>query len=595
MNIVKGKDSMIKMIKSPYIKGFIKKYKIRYFIGIVFLVLIDYLQTMLPLIIGSVIDGYKSGVYKSNNISHELLNIGVIAVFIVLGRIMWRYFIFGTSRMVERDIRNDLFDHLQLLSQRYYNNHKTGEIMAYITNDLEAVRNAMGQGFMMLFDVIALFIFTMYNMLTQINIVLTLSAVFPLVLIALLTTVIGPKLFRRYADRQEAFAEISDFVQENLSGIKVIKAFVQQKQEIMQFEKISKNYFDKNMKLFKLQALMRPSMNLISGIALAIAVGVGGIITYKGNISVGDFTAFIEYLGMLVWPMMAVGITINMITMGSAALERIEGVLKEPVEISDDGANEDIKIIDGSIKITNLSYKYPGTDTYVLKDINIELKKGETLGIVGRTGSGKTTIVNLLLRMYNVDRGSIKIGGYDILDIPLNVLRTNIGYVPQDNFLFSDTIKNNIDFSDGTLSDEAIVDAANFSCVHDNIVEFKDSYRTLVGERGVTLSGGQKQRVSISRAIIKEPEILILDDSVSAVDTDTEEKILNNLKKTRQGKTNIIIAHRISTIQHADQIIVVDDGKIVEHGNHKQLVAMNGIYNSLYQKQLLEQMIDEEV
>lgn len=588
------KDSILSLIKSPYVLGFIKKYKLSYIIGIAFLVLIDYLQTIIPINIGRVIDGLEKNNITLNGIQRELIIIIALALVIIIGRIMWRLLIFGAARKIERDIRDDLFAHLEKLSQRYFNNHKTGEIMAYVTNDLESVRQAMGMGTMMIFDVATLLFFTLYNMATRINVPLTIAAVIPLIFIALVTAKIGPQLFRRFADRQEAFSKISDFVQEDLSGIKVVKAFVQQQEEILAFEKVSKNYFKVNMNLMKLHAAMNPFMSGIAGIAMAVALSYGGYITVNGVISIGNFVTFLQFLGMLVWPMMAIGMAVNVMTMGSASLKRIESVLKEEVEIKDSDNVKCPENFEGSIKFSNLSYKYPDTDTYALENISFEIKKGETLGIVGRTGSGKTTLVNLLLRLYNVDKNSIFISGTDIMDLPLKSLRENIGYVPQDNFLFSETIKNNIDFSNGTLSMETVEKFADFACVHDNIVEFKEGYETIVGERGVTLSGGQKQRISIARALIKDPEILILDDSVSAVDTDTEEKILNNLRKQRAGKTNIIIAHRISTIQQANHIIVIDEGKLIEQGTHEQLIANNGLYNSLYQKQLLEKMIDEE-
>lgn len=588
------KDSILSLIKSPYVLSFIRKYKLSYIIGIVFLILIDFLQTIIPLNIGKVIDGLEKNNITLNGIQREITIIISIAAVIIIGRIMWRLLIFGSARKIERDIRDDLFAHLEKLSQSYFNKHKTGEIMAYITNDLESVRQAMGMGIMMIFDVATLLVFTLYNMSTRINVLLTIGAVIPLISIALVTAKLGPKLFRRFADRQEAFSKISDFVQEDLSGIKVVKAFVQQKQEIEAFEKVSKNYFKVNMNLMKMHAAMNPFMSGIAGIAMAVAIAYGGYITVNGVITVGNFVSFLQFLGMLVWPMMAIGMAVNVMTMGSASLKRIESVLKEEVEIKDADDVEHIENFEGSIKFNNLSYKYPETDVYALENISFEIKKGDTLGIVGRTGSGKTTLVNLLLRLYNVDENSIFVSGTDIMKTPLKTLRENIGYVPQDNFLFSDTIKNNIDFSDGNLSMETVEKFAEFACVHDNIVEFKEGYETIVGERGVTLSGGQKQRVSIARALIKDPEILILDDSVSAVDTDTEEKILNNLNKQRAGKTNIIIAHRISTIQRADHIIVIDEGKLIEQGTHEQLIANNGLYNSLYQKQLLEKMIDEE-
>lgn len=590
-----NRKSMLNMVKSSYIQSFIKKYKFSYFIGIIVLIVIDYLQTKVPIIIRNIIDGYKLRTININNIHPYLINLAVFALIIGIGKLTWRLLIFGTARKIERDIRNDMFEHLEKLSPVYYNHHKTGEIMAYITNDLEAVRMAMGMGLMMFFDVIALCIFTLYSMSAAINFTLTVVTVIPLLLITATTLIVGPKMFKRFSKRQESFAKVSDFVQENLSGIKVIKAFVQQEQEISEFKKVSKDYLKKNIHLVKLDALIRPLMMGISGLSFAIAIVFGSMLAIKRIITIGEFVAFFEYISILVWPMIAIGMTINMITRGSAALERIEKVLKEKIDIKD---SEEVKLIDtydGNIKVNNLNFKYPEADEYVLKNISFEIKKGQTLGIVGRTGSGKTTLVNLLLRLYNIEKGMINIDGYDINDIPLVSLRTNIGYVPQENFLFSDTIKNNIDFSDGNLEFDEITKATDFSCVHENILDFKDSYDTVVGERGVTLSGGQKQRVSISRAYIKNPEILILDDSVSAVDTNTEEKILKNLKEERANKTNIIIAHRISTIKHSDLIIVIDDGKIIEQGTHDMLIEKDGLYNSLYQKQLLEEMIDEEV
>lgn len=589
------KDSIMSMVKSQYLRGFIKKYWVSYLFGVGFLVFIDFLQTIVPIIIGDIINGLKNQTFTMDNITSKLITVAVLAVFIVAGRVIWRLCIFGTSRKVERDIRNDMYDHLQKLSQRYFGEHKTGEVMAYLTNDLEAVRNAMGQGFLMLFDVVALGTFTIYNMIKEINLSLTIAAVIPLLLISLTALVLGPQMFKRFTSRQETFAEISDFVQEDLSGMKVIKAFVQQEQEIKAFEKVNQKYFKKNIDLIKLEAAMHPIMNSISGLSLAIVIAFGGNLALKGVITVGDFAAFIQYLGMLVWPMMGIGITINIITRSSAALKRIESVLNEKIEIEDSPNVKDINSFDGKIEVKNLNYKYPDGDDYVLKNISFTVNKGETLGIVARIGSGKTTLINLLLRLYDVEPNTIFIGGHDILDIPLETLRKNIGYVPQDNFLFSDTIKNNIDLSDGNSSMEKVVHAAKSACVHDNIIEFKDQYETVVGERGVTLSGGQKQRVSIARALIKEPEILILDDAVSAVDTDTEEKILNHLKTERADKTNIIIAHRISTLQNANHIIVIDNGEIIEEGTHEELVNNNKLYNTLYQKQLLEKDIAEEV
>lgn len=581
-------------MKSKYIRVFFKKYLLSYILGIIALVAVDIAQTRVPIIVGNVIDGIKLKNIDMSIIKSSIITLFIIAGVMYIGRIMWRFFIFGTSRSIERDIRNDMFSHLEKMSAKYYHKHAPGEVMAYMTNDLDAVRMALSQGILTLFDVIALGTLTLFNMVTEIDLILTIAAVIPLLLIAITVSLMGKELFSRYFNKQQAFADLSDFVQENLSGIKVIKSFVQETKIIESFEKVNKTTYDKNMKLVKLQIIMHPFMSLISGLALAVAIGYGGYITIIGRITIGEFTAFISYLGMLVWPMMAIGMMINIFTMGAASLERIESILKEPVEIADNEKTISIDKIVGNIKVNNLNYKYPETDKYVLENIDFEIKQGQTLGIIGRTGSGKTTLVNLLLRVFEPNENSILINNTDILQIPLKTLRKNIGYVPQDNFLFSDSISNNIDF--GLRSDDAnkITNAAKASSVHDNIIEFKEGYDTVIGERGVSLSGGQKQRISIARALIKNPEILILDDSVSAVDTDTEEKILNHLKETRKGKTNIIIAHRISTIQDADLIIVLDEGKILEKGTHNELLEKNGLYHSIYEKQLLEKMLEEQ-
>lgn len=581
-------------IKSNYIKKFFKKYKFHYFFGLIALLTVDYVQTLVPLIVGNVIDQLELNNFDVSFVSNAVIELLTIAFTIYGGRILWRYFIFGSSRSIEMDIRNDMFEHLERMSTKYYQDHNPGEIMAHMTNDLEAVRMALGPGILTLFDVLALGTITVYNMITKIDPLLTAAAIIPLLMIAVSVRFMGREMHKRFSGKQEAFASLSDFVQENLSGIKVIKSFVQEKQSIKAFENVNQNTFNKNMKLIKLQALMHPYMHMIAGISLAVAIGYGGYITIYGRITLGEFTAFIQYLGMLVWPMMAIGMTINLFTMGSASLERIENILNEQVEIKDSERTVSINEFDGSIEVKHLNFKYPDTNKYVLSDINFKIEKGQTLGIIGRTGSGKTTLVNLLLRIFDPNDSELFIGGYNILDIPLNVLRKNIGYVPQDNFLFSDTISNNIDFGIRTVEQEKIVNAAKAASVHDNIVDFKHGYETLIGERGVSLSGGQKQRISIARALIKDPEILILDDSVSAVDTDTEEKILTHLKENRNNKTNIIIAHRISTIQDSDLIIVIDEGKIVESGNHQELLQNKGLYSSIYEKQLLEKMLEQE-
>ncbi|WP_313339468.1 ABC transporter ATP-binding protein [Sedimentibacter sp.] len=580
--------------KSKYIRGFLKKYSLNYILGIIALLIVDIAQTRVPIIVGGVIDGIEQQSIELSAIKTSIILLFVIAGIMYAGRILWRFFIFGTGRSIERDIRNDMFAHLEKMSAKYYQKHSPGEVMAYMTNDLEAVRMALAQGILTLFDVIALGTITLFNMVTEIDPLLTLAAVVPLMLIAVSVRFAGKEMFSRFTKRQEAFTTLSDFVQENLSGIKVIKSFVQEDKFIEAFEKENKNTYEKNMKLMKLQSIMHPFMQLISGLALAVTIGYGGYLTIIAKISLGDFTAFIAYLSMLVWPMIAIGITINIFSRGAASLSRVEDILNEPVEIKDNEHTVKIDYIEGNIKFDNLNYKYPDTDNYILQNISFEVKKGQTLGIIGRTGSGKTTMVNLLLRIFDPDKNSIYIDGTDILNIPLNLLRKSIGYVPQDNFLFSDTISNNIDFGLRNSDIDKIKAAAEQAVVHGNIVEFKDGYDTVIGEKGISLSGGQKQRISIARALIKDPEILILDDSVSAVDTDTEEKILHYLNELRSNKTNIIIAHRISTIQDSDLIIVLDEGKITEAGTHKELLKNKGLYYSIYEKQLLEKMLNEQ-
>ncbi len=598
------KSKSIGFMKSRYMRIYFKKYFSNYILGIIALVIVDLAQTRVPIIVGNVIDGIELNNIAMNEIQSSIVTLFIIAGIMYLGRILWRFFIFGTSRSIERDIRNDMFSHLEKMSYKYYQKHTPGEIMAYMTNDLDAVRMALAQGILTLFDVIALGSFTLFNMVTEIDLTLTIVAVIPLLLIALFTKFMGKEMFSRFSNKQQAFSDLSDFVQEKLSGIKVIKSFVQEAKVIDSFEKTNKNTYNSNMKLLKLYTLMHPFMHAISGLALAIAIGYGGYITIQGTITLGEFTAFISFLGMLVWPMIAIGMMINIFTMGAASLERIEKILNEKAEISDTEDTVNIDNISGDLIVKNLNYKYPDTDKYVLENINFTVKKGQTIGIIGHTGSGKTTLVNLFLRVFDPEEGTIFINNTDILKIPLKVLRRNIGYVPQDNFLFStnvtdnflfsDTISNNIDF--GLREDDKvkITEAAKAAVVHDNIIDFKDGYETIMGERGVSLSGGQKQRISIARALIKDPEILILDDSVSAVDTDTEEKILNHLNKTRGSKTNIIIAHRISTIQDSDLILVIDEGKIIEMGTHKELLDNKSLYHSIYEKQLLEKMLDEQ-
>ncbi|WP_432402044.1 ABC transporter ATP-binding protein [Wukongibacter sp. M2B1] len=582
------------MIYGKHLNKYYKKYFFRFIIGIASLAIVDLLQIRVPLIIGNITDEIISGGVNEKLLLNKALYLILIGLAIGFGRFVWRNLIFGTSRNIEFHIRNDIFNHLEKLSQSYFNKHKTGDLMAHATNDVNAVRMAIGPGLLMIIDAVVLITLVLYNMISNIDLRLTLTAIIPFPLIILQGFVISKFMRQRFKDKQEAFAKMTDMVQESFSGIRVVKAFIQEYEEIKAFDKTNRNNFDKNIKLAKLRSAIEPIIRFVVGASMILTLVYGGRLTMLGRISLGELVAFINFLTMLVWPMMAIGMVLNVIAQGKASLDRIEKILDEESEVSDGEDTLTLKKLEGSISINDLSFKYPGSKELALKDINILINQGESLGIIGRTGSGKTTMVNLLLRIYNVPNEKILLDGKDIMNIPLKTLRENIGYVPQDNFLFSDTIARNIAFADSDMNMDQIIKYAEAASVHDNIQEFKEGYETVIGERGITLSGGQKQRVSIARALIKEAPILILDDAVSAVDTDTEEKILSSLKLERKNKTTIIIAHRISTIKDCDHIVFLDEGKIVEEGTHEELMDLNGQYSSIAKKQQLADMMENE-
>ena len=588
------KGKALDIFRSPYARKFIGKYKWSYLLGIVILIIIDVLQTEVPLVVGETIDQVALGSFTADMMWRPVVRLAFIALVVFLGRIGWRWFIFGSARKIERDMRNELYAHLQTLSASYFHEHKAGEIMAYISSDIEAVRMVFAVTVMMGMDSLAIGISTLVKMVTQIDLTLTIMAFIPMILVALTTTFVGGELHRRFKARQQAYSDLSDFVNEKLGGMKVIKAFVQEPAERENFEKVNKTACDANVKEARIQAFMFPFMRAVTGLSMALAIGYGGYIAILGRITVGDFGSFIMFLNNLMWPMAAIGRIINILTRGSAAMQRLETVLHAKPEIADWPEARDEGPVEGRVEAKGLTFRYAGREEPVLENVSFTLEKGQTLGVVGRTGTGKTTLVNLLMRVFEPAEGQLFVGGREIHQIPLKQLRETCGYVPQDNFLFSDTISENIRFGDRQKSQEDIEAAAKAACVHENIVDFAEGYNTMVGERGVSLSGGQKQRIAIARALILDPEILILDDSVSAVDTDTEEKILQHLRETRKGKTNIIIAHRISTLQDADKIIVIDGAHIAEMGTHEQLVAQGGIYADMYNRQLLEKMKKEE-
>lgn len=577
------------------LRKFFLEHKWKYILGVLWLIIVDIVQLVVPQILRTVTDLLEKDSLTSSGIIKYAGYIILTGLVIALGRFFWRIYIQGTSRKLEYYLRNRLFKHLQSLSTNYFNQHKTGDLMAHATNDINAIRMALGPGIVMATDAIFMTIAALYMMIITANLRLALLALIPLPFLAVTVMKFGKIIHKRFRKVQESFSDLSDKAQENFAGVRVVKSFVQEEKEIAKFTETNRHNFNMNMKMARIDVLFDPFVQLISGISFLIVIWYGGMLVISNEISLGELVAFNSYLMLLVWPMMAIGFVVNILQRGAASMDRINDILAEEPEIYD---HKDIihkKTINGEIEFKNVSFKYPNSNEYALKNANIKIPKGSTLGIVGRTGSGKTTVVNLLLRLYDVDEGEILVDGVNINKLPLKTLRESIGYVSQDNFLFSNTIKENIAFAfEGPISDERIYSAAKTTEVYDNIMDFPDKFDTELGERGVTLSGGQRQRTAMARAIIKDPSILVLDDSLSAVDTQTEERILSNLKNVLKDKTNILIAHRISTVKNSDQIIVIDEGKIIEQGKHEDLLNIDGLYKDIYEKQLLEEKIQNE-
>ncbi|MGD9910399.1 MAG: ABC transporter ATP-binding protein [Candidatus Izemoplasmatales bacterium] len=588
------------MIFGKYVNKFYLKYGFFFLIGIVALFVVDYTQLIIPEITGKIIEGLEYNTLTETFLHDLMIELIWIAIIIVGGRFLWRIFIFGTSRRIDFELRNMMFSHAVKLSQQFYQEKKSGGLMALFINDLNAVRMAFGPGIMMTFDVLALGGMAFYKMY-QLDHTITYFALIPLIMIAILATFVSRITGRKFKAKQKAFEDMSDFTQENFYGISVVKAFVNELREIRAFEKINKDNQDKNVSFIRASTLMSVSIEMFITLIRIMMIGIGGYLVYKAAVlpagdpnkfSVGDLTVYIAYFGTLIWPMMAVGRLINMRSQAMASMSRISDFLNTPIDIHDDESLIDVENITGKITFNHLTFAYPKTNKPVLEDINFVINPGETIGIIGRTGAGKTTLVDLLLRLYNVKTNEILIDDTDIMKLSIRKLRDAIGYVPQDNFIFSDIIRNNISFAIDQPDSDLIEKMARYSDVHENIIDFPDQYETMVGERGVTLSGGQKQRISIARALLKNPNILIMDDSFSAVDTKTEEEILGNLRMLRKNKTTIIIAHRISTIKNADKIIFLEEGKVIASGTHNELLASSKVYLDMVLRQQLEAEIE---
>ena len=569
----------------------------QYALGILALYLVDQINIYVPEFTGRIIDGLTAGTLDMQAAMKIVWMIAGMGLAIAIGRFGWRFFIFGAARSIEREVRGDMYAHLSKLSMRYFNQHKTGDLMAHFTNDLMSVRQLLGMTVITAFDATVMLVLVLWSMINFVSPKLTAVAIIPMLVIAVGDVFYGRIMHKRFRAKQEAFSQLTDQVQETISGIRVIKAFVQERKELYAFAKTTEFTKGKNLHVVRLQALLMPVMDLIIGTSTLLTLLYGGYLAIHGEITVGQFVAFNSYVGMLVWPMMAVGECITSISQGLASLGRIYGIFEEQPDIVDgEQTNHSITSLKGEIKLNHLTFSYPDMpEVTVLEDVSVTVKPGETLAILGRTGSGKSTVPSLLVRLYDVADGMLTIDGHDLKSIPLGVLRENIACVPQDNFLFSDTLQNNIAFGSADKTLASVEHAAKLACIHDNIAAFPEQYQTVVGERGVTLSGGQKQRSSIARALMKDAPILILDDALSAVDTDTERNILDNLRTVRgNDRTTIIVAHRISTIQDADHILVLEDGKVAEYGTHEELLKNDGLYKSLFEKQQLEKQLREE-
>ena len=517
----------------------------------------------------------------------------LIGITLVLGffRFLTRKTVIVVSRLIENDMRNDLFAKLQSLTSAFYQKNNTGDIMARLTNDLNAVRSVLGPGLMYTVNTIATFIFVIIMMLT-ISPSLTLMAMIPVPLMVIVVNFFNRQINKSYSAVQAQYAMISTKAQENLAGIRIVKSYVLEKLELDSFNRLNEDYIKKNMRYVKYNAAYRPSMMLIVGLGVAIILLFGGRMIIKDIITLGEFVAFNLYLGMLVFPSIALGWVMGIFYQGIASMNRLDYILMAESDILNEAGEKEFISINGQVEFKDLSFAYPDTEEQVIKNLNLFVPSGDIVAVVGKTGSGKSTLMQLLTRAFDPANETLFIDGIDIKKLPLKQLREQIGYIPQDTFLFSDTIRNNIAFGVADIDQEQIEQAAKITQIHQSIIEFPDGYDTMLGERGINLSGGQKQRIAIARAILKQPKILLLDDALSAVDTITEEAILDDLRNIMKDKTCFWVSHRISSIKNADHIIVLEQGEVVEQGTHDGLLLNDGIYADLYEKQQLEESLN---
>ena len=561
--------------------------------GIVMLILVDIVQLITPRVMQYAIDSIQERRITSTGLIWVALIIIGLALAVMILRYFWRVLIIGNAFRIEKHLRQDFYNHLLRLSQNFFNRSKIGDLMAYATNDLNAVRMLFGMGLIAGMDIVLMTIAS-FSFMGSIDWRLTGLAVLPMPILTITITIFGKKMHKSFFRVQKSFATLSGAIQESISGIRIVKAFGQEKSELEKVDEVSWQFVQENIRMAKIAGFFHPFQSLVISLSMVITLFFGGRAAIRGDITIGQFIAFFQYLGMLVWPMIAIGWIVDMYQRGTASLKRLNEIFQTAPEIDDSEADPAIKSLQGNIEIRDLSFRYGENLPLIFDGISTSVSDGKTLAVVGPTGCGKTTLIELLVRIYEPPKGSILIDGHPLHRIPLNVLRRDMVLVPQDIFLFSDSISNNIRLGSPETSTEQVLEAAKLAQIHDEVMEFENKFDTVIGERGVTLSGGQKQRVAIARALLTNPEILILDDALSAVDTKTERFILEKLIETRKGKTTIIIAHRISSIQHADHIIALGDGKITESGTHDELVALGGLYHDLYEKQRIRARLEGE-